>query len=158
MKTLRERALDEHESEFVERLGMSAQADGLTRIAGRIWAVLMLTDVPLSAARLAELLTISKGSISTNTRVLESLDIINRHFIAGARQEHFAIQTNAYRALVEGQIKRFETSREFLADSRKKLRTDTAKSRLAELELFYQLFEDGCKTVIANMDKHDPAN
>tara|TARA_R110002167_G_scaffold45324_3_gene136221 strand:+ start:15384 stop:15860 length:477 start_codon:yes stop_codon:yes gene_type:complete len=158
MKSLNTRELTEQEIEFIERMGMSALADGLSRIAGRIWGVLMISEDPLSSTRLSELLAISKGSLSTNTHSLEALDIIDRHYVSGARQEHFSIKPNPYRILVEGQIKRFETSCKFLAETRKKLPGKTAQRRLKELEQFYTIYGETCKIVITELDKHDRKN
>jgi DNA-binding transcriptional regulator GbsR (MarR family) len=153
--TLKTGNLTEQENEFIERMGMSSQADGLSRIAGRIWATLIISKEPLSSTQLAKLLSISKGSVSTNTRVLESLDIINRQYIAGERQEHFSIRNKPYRLLVEGQIKRFEAAREFLADSRSKLPDLTVKKRLEELENFYKAYGEACKAIITQLETND---
>ena len=63
---------------FIERMGMIAQADGLPRIAGRIMGLIILEGGPYSFGELAKRLSVSRGSISTNTRLLENMGVIER--------------------------------------------------------------------------------
>ena len=68
-------------AKFVDRLGLAAEAEGLPRIAGRIMAFLLADGAAHNAADLAALLHVSRGSISTNTRLLERLGIIERRVV-----------------------------------------------------------------------------
>lgn len=147
------RELSGEESEFVERMGRGAQADGMARIAGRIWGALIVCDEPVTSSQLAQLLQISKGSVSSNTRVLESLDIIDRGYRPGSRQEYFSMKSKPYQTLIEGQIARLEQSIGFIASSRDYLKGDQVQHKLCELEEFYTLYRSACMKLVKQLGK-----
>lgn len=132
------------EQRFIERMGQQAQSDGLSRIAGQIWAALVLADEPLGSMQLVEMLQISKGSVSTNVRILELLNIVERRSVPGERQDYFAIRENPYLALVEGQIKRFENAQAIVAEAKSSVASKRARQKLADLDLFYKLYRESC--------------
>jgi len=64
---------------FVEEVGISFEDMSLPRMAGRILGWLFISDPPYqSIGELAEALMASKGSISTMTRLLTQLNLIER--------------------------------------------------------------------------------
>jgi len=66
-------------SGYAESWGLLFARWGLPRTAGRIWGWLFVCDPPeQTAMQLAEALHVSKASVSTNTRLLESLGLIER--------------------------------------------------------------------------------
>ena len=140
--------LTEAESRFIERLGQQAQNDGITRIAGQIWAALIISDAPLSSSDLSDMLQISKGSISTNTRTLEMLNIIERRSVRGERQDYFSMRSHPYAALVEGQIKRFNDSEEIVAEARNHIEGTAARAKLADLAMFYELYRKSSEDLL----------
>ena len=50
--------LGKAEQDFVDRMGIVAEGDGLARITGRIWGLLIVTGDPLTSAEIADLLVI----------------------------------------------------------------------------------------------------
>ncbi len=124
---------------FVERVGLIAQADGLPRIAGRIMGLLVIHGGPFSFAELAKRLQVSRGSISTNSRVLENLGVIERVTRPGDRQDYFQIRSQPYVELLKGSLGRLYKAREAVAGTRRKLPADWSdtQTRLADLEAFY---------------------
>src|SRR5690606_21420618 len=58
---------------FIEQMGMSAQADGVPRIAGRIFGYFVINGGPISFTQLAQELQVSRASVSTNLRILASI-------------------------------------------------------------------------------------
>jgi DNA-binding transcriptional regulator GbsR (MarR family) len=127
-------------SEFVERLGLIAQADGIPRIAGRIMGLLVIHGGPFSFAELAEQLEVSRGSISTNTRLLEHLGIIERVAKRGERQDFFQIRSEPYIELMRGHLGRMHKAAEVVAEAQSKLPDDwkEPQKRLTELRDFYR--------------------
>jgi DNA-binding transcriptional regulator GbsR (MarR family) len=126
-------------NEFVERLGLVARADGLPRIAGRIMGLLVIHGGPLSFAELSKRLKVSRGSISTNSRLLENLGVIERVARAGERQDYFQMRPAPYEELLRGSLARLYKAREVVDDAQRKLPgdwTDT-QERLGELGEFY---------------------
>jgi len=81
-------------SAFVERAGLTFEAEGLPRMAGRILGHLMICDPPeQSIADLMDALKASNGSISTMTRYLENQGYIQRISVPGARRDYFALRS-----------------------------------------------------------------
>lgn len=91
---------------FIERYGLLAEQDGLPRIAGRLIALLIVEDGPFSFSDLAERLQVSRGSISTNTRLLERYGLIERIARAGDRQDYFQITQDPWVRLLEAWLNR----------------------------------------------------
>ncbi|MGG4774268.1 GbsR/MarR family transcriptional regulator [Paenalcaligenes sp. Me52] len=91
--------------QFIERNGLQAEASGMPRIAGRLIGIFLLDGGPISFAELAERLQASRASISTNTRLLERVGIIERVSIRGKRQDFFQLQNNPFALAVEHSIR-----------------------------------------------------
>lgn len=77
--------------EFMETMGMEFQNEGLPRIAGRLYGLLLLEGGPFSFSELAERLEVSRASVSTNARMLATQGLIERVAVPGDRQDHYAI-------------------------------------------------------------------
>ncbi len=136
---------------FVERLGVVAQGDGLPRIAGRIMAYLVIHGGPVRSSDLAEQLQVSRGSISTNSRLLESLSVIERVTRPGERQDYFQLRSDPYVEMLHGYLTRLRKAQEAVTDTRNNL--DPAKwadalTRLSELGKFYDDMADLLETMI----------
>lgn len=141
-------ALSANERRFVERMGQQTQAHGLTRTAGRIWATLILAEGPLSSSELTATLGISKGSLSTNTRTLELLNIIERRSVSGQRQDFFVVPDNAYPALIEGVARRLESARAVVAEAQATIERPQVRARLAKLDRFYALQHESAAALL----------
>ena len=85
------------EKRFVEEVGIVFEQTGLPRMAGRIFGWLLISDPPYqSTAELAEALIASKGSISTMTRLLIRISLIERISLPGQRRDYFRIRPGAW--------------------------------------------------------------
>ncbi|WP_417242901.1 GbsR/MarR family transcriptional regulator [Celeribacter sp.] len=76
---------------FVDLIGHANEAEGATRISGRIMGILIFEGRAMSFGELATALGVSRGSISTNTRSLVARGIITRRNIDGERQDYFEV-------------------------------------------------------------------
>ena len=84
------------ELQFAEEMGQFFEGGGLTRMAGRVWAMLLVMNEPyLSAADLRDALGASAGSISGATRSLLQLGLIERVNVRGERRDYFAPRRGA---------------------------------------------------------------
>ena len=70
--------MDPQTVNFIERMGVALDSDGLPRIAGRIFGLLLVSEDPRSLDDLAAELRVSKGSVSTNARLLEQRGLLER--------------------------------------------------------------------------------
>lgn len=110
--------LRDEERSFVEEVGVVFEKTGLTRMAGRMFGWLLISDPPYqSPAELAEVLMASKGSISTTVRLLAQMGIIERHLIPGVRHDHFCLTEDAMIKTIqhglEDEIKMFRELAEY---------------------------------------------
>lgn len=94
----RQDALDE----WVEAFALILARDGLPRMAGRIFAHLLVADpAERSAAQLAVAIRASRGSISTMTRLLVGQGLLERRRPLGSRVDLYRVSPDAAAVLVE---------------------------------------------------------
>ena len=126
---------------FIERMGLLAQGDGLPRIAGRLLALLVLEGGPLAFGELAERLRISRGSVSSNVRLLEGMGVVERVTRPGERGDFFQMAPDPYARLLSGVVERARRGRQTAAETRDALRAQGADQatlgRLDDLARFY---------------------
>lgn len=140
---------------FIEQMGMTAQADGLPRISGKVLGLLIIETGPFSFSELAERLAVSRGSVSTNTRLLESLNMIERVSKLGQRGDFFQLVKNPYAKLLQGVSQRMEKSMTIANETIKALPSTEIESqaRLLELENFYAEYLKSTMTLIAKLQQ-----
>lgn len=139
---------------FIERMGLVAEADGLSRIAGRIMGLMVLEGGPLSFSQIAERLSVSRASVSTNTRFLERIGVIERVAIKGERQDFFQLAQAPYARLLEGSVARMKKARGVIADAKAKLPPDDTerRQRLDELGAFYEALTVSFEDLVARFE------
>ncbi len=139
---------------LVEHMGRVAQADGLPRIAGRLFGFLIIHAGPYSLGELAQRLAVSRASISTNTRLLEQLGVLERVSRPGDRQDYYQLHPAPYPALMRGVVERNREARSGVARARSALPQswNEARGRLEALETFYERVCASCEAVIASYD------
>ncbi len=126
----------DHElTQFVEDMGLLTEGEGLPRIAGRIIALLIVEDEPIGFSALAERLQVSRASVSTNTRLLQTLGVIDRLTRPGERQDYFQISANPYLRFLHGASDRLARSKAVVQQAQSTLgrRHEKAGKRLDEL-------------------------
>ncbi len=124
---------------FIERMGLSSESEGLPRIAGRMWGFFIIHGGPCSFGELAERLQVSRGSISTNARILRDLGIIERVARPGDRQDYYQLTENPYHRLLEGYVERMRGTLSSVQQLQASLNSewpDTCK-RLDDMQRFY---------------------
>ena len=96
----------QHEKQhFVEEVALVFEEIGLTRMAGRILGWLLISNPPhQSAEELAEALQASKGSISTMTRLLIQLNLIERTGFPGDRRDYFVMKPDVWAQLLQARM------------------------------------------------------
>ncbi|WP_417807210.1 GbsR/MarR family transcriptional regulator [Thioclava sp.] len=88
--------------EFIEKIGIIAQAEGMPRISGRLFALLVFEGRRYSFSELAKQLEVSRGSISAVARLLEDRGLIKRVANPGDRQDYFQLGDAPYMTLLQG--------------------------------------------------------
>ena len=124
---------------FAEDFGLHMESVGSQRMYGRILGWLLVCDPPVQSKDLVDALGASKGSISTATRVLVDMGLIERVPMPGKRGLHFRLCDDAWLNSMRarsGYIDLFveltERGLDLLADG-----TDSDRVRLQEMHDFY---------------------
>lgn len=86
-------------ADFVERLGVLAQAEGGSRNAGRLFGLLAFEGGAMTAPEIAEALRIGRSSVVEGTKYLESHGMIRRLGRKGQRQDEFELTPSVLPAL-----------------------------------------------------------
>lgn len=104
----RPRTPAEAHDDFVERLGLIWEAQGLPRIAGRVVGYLMLQPEPLSLDDIATGLGVSKASVSNDARYLARLGLVELITRRGDRRDYYAIAPDMPRRMTEQKLAEIE--------------------------------------------------
>lgn len=138
------------EERFIEAMGLAHEEDRLPRIAGRLVGLLILSPDPVRFDHLAERLRVSRASISTNTRLLENMGVIQRVTRPGDRRDYFRI--NEEPGLLLRIADRYRT-RQASAEEMKQALPPNAEGevvveRLERLIRFYAILADSLQYVL----------
>lgn len=115
-----------HEAELLaaDAIGDVIEHWGFRKPLGRVWTVLYVSLVPLSAAEIAEALSMSTGAVSMTLAELQRWGVVRRVWKPGERREFFEAETDFWKM-----ISKVVSERErFLAQSVKQ-RIDDAIAR-----------------------------
>lgn len=125
---------------FIEQMGMSAQSDGGARIAGRISGYFIVHGGPVSFAQLATELKISRGSVSTNARILVAIGFIERVTKPGDRQDYYQLASSPFLRMIEGYMVRMRRMQDILVQASSNIPEDmtTTHKRLAQMSHFFE--------------------
>jgi DNA-binding transcriptional regulator GbsR (MarR family) len=129
---------------FVEEVGLMFELVGLPRMAGRIFGGLLISNPPHQAhSELAELLQASKGSISTMTRMLIQMGLIERTSLPGDRRDYFQIKPHAWAQLTQQRMAQITAFRQLAARGLELMATEppALKTRLQEMHDMHAFLE-----------------
>ncbi|WP_163849326.1 GbsR/MarR family transcriptional regulator [Pseudooceanicola aestuarii] len=96
------------EDRFIETLGLISQQEGAPRIAGRIVGYLVLAGEARSLTRIAQALGVSKASVSTNLRQLETWGAAVREAHKGTRQDLWRAVETPQHSVLTAMAQRFD--------------------------------------------------
>jgi biotin operon repressor len=131
------------ERQFAEEMAMLFERFGVPRGAGRLLGWLLICEpARQSTADLVAALGVSKASVSTAVRMLESSGLLTRAIVAGDRSDYYEMRPDAFEA-AHGQLGTFQI---FGAVMEKGLAAigDAAgprAARLRETAAFYRFLE-----------------
>lgn len=146
-KTKPIKSAEQARADFIEKIGMIAQSEGLPRIAGRVLALLLYDGCRVSFGQLATALQVSRGSISSSVRVLESQQLIKRVAKAGDRQDYFQVVDDAFANMVEASAARARFAAADVEQSLDEIPLSEAgaRARVASYAAYYRAMERGLK-------------
>jgi DNA-binding transcriptional regulator GbsR (MarR family) len=81
--------LESAQDKFIENIGKLCDSFGLNRFIAQLYAVLYLSDKPLSLDEITEKLKVSKGNVSINVRELENWGAVKSVWVKGSRKDYY---------------------------------------------------------------------
>jgi DNA-binding transcriptional regulator GbsR (MarR family) len=125
---------------FVEEFGLALASEGLSRTAGRLLGLILMLDDGGDLDFLATELHVSRASVSTNTRLLESIGAIERHSIPGRRRIVYRAAKREHDRAMEAILMRMRRTLDVVAGARRELPREMsgAKVRLQRVANYYQ--------------------
>jgi DNA-binding transcriptional regulator GbsR (MarR family) len=130
--------------QFIEDVGILYGEMGFPRMAGRILGWLLLCEPPhQSAEQLATIVEASKGSISSMTRLLIQMGMVEKTGIPGRRDTYYRIRSGSWSELLRNNLTNMTAMRK-LADRGLALisgRSPESRQRLKDLRDFHAFLE-----------------
>lgn len=130
------------EARFAEAMARLFETGGMPRMAGRVWATLLVTDAAhMSSIELQAALGASAGSISQATRTLLQIGLIDAVAVRGERRDFFAVRPDAIAELVQLRMSRLVAMEQLAGDALEQFSDrEHARDRLAELHEVYHFY------------------
>jgi DNA-binding transcriptional regulator GbsR (MarR family) len=129
---------------YVEKVGRYFEQLTLPRMAGRIFGWLLISESPLvSMGELVEALQASKSSISSMTRLLIQIELVELASRPGERRDYYRIASNAWANSLQERLNQAHAFRQ-LADEGLALLAGSdpqRRLRLEEMRSLYALLE-----------------
>lgn len=94
--------------EFIEGMGRRFEEEGVPRIAGRMLGLMMVNEEPCSLDEMAEVLQVSKGSVSSNARLLEQWGVAERTTRPGDRRDYYQLAPDMHTRMLERQVEQMD--------------------------------------------------
>lgn len=138
---------------FIEDFGLALASQGLSRTAGRLLGLILMLDDGGDLDFLARELHVSRASISTNTRLLESIGAIDRYSIPGQRRIVYRAARTQHDRAMEAIVMRMRRTLDVITDARSQLPKQMAGAK-ARLRRTAEYYERSIAIMEAAMTKH----
>ncbi len=134
--------MNDEQAGFVEAFGRFYESFGAARTAGRMLAWLMICEPPeKTAAELVEELGVSTGSVSTVTRALTSVGLLERTTFPGRRASYYRLREHAWVQAMDARMAGIKELRQ-LALSARTVAGATRPDRIEDLVTVTEFFID----------------
>ncbi len=124
---------------FIEKIGNMCNKFGLNHFMAQLYAVLYLSNKPLSLDDLTERLKVSKGNVSVNIRELERWGAVRQIWVKGSRKDFYVAEEDIKKIISErvksSILKRITEVSEMLAEFNEIVSADDAKFTEEEKEI-----------------------
>lgn len=114
---------------FIESMGLYFAQYNLPRIGGRIMALMMVADRPLSLDDMAQLLRVSRASISTNIRLILAAGWAEQIGLPGDRRDFYQAPPNTWTRTIDVEMKGIERLRQMVAQGLAELAPTDAQAQ-----------------------------
>jgi len=132
--------LDHAVDTFIEGAGnISTTLLGMVnKVGGQIYALLFLSEEPMSLDDISERLAVSKSNVSINIRLLEDMKLVRKVWVKGSRRDYYEVEraypskvlfdfVDKIRRTIKDSIATIERSRGLTKEARTELSGDEKK-------------------------------
>jgi predicted transcriptional regulator len=142
---------------FIESMGRYFESYGIPRIGGRILGLLLVSHEPLSAQAIASRLKVSRGSLSTNFRLLLSSGLADKVTFPGDRTTYFVFPPDAFEKVVKVELESITGLRKLGQQGLNALAPkDPARTHLESLVKWMNLADEVYQKVLAEWRVANP--
>ena len=129
-----DKTLDDAVEVFVQGAGKisSALLGMINRVGGQIYALLFLSEEPLSLDEIGERLGVSKSNISINIRMLEDYKLVRKVWVKGSRKDYYAAERTYPKKVITGFLEKIMGT---LTDAITTIERTRAKATEAKVQL-----------------------
>ncbi len=86
---------------FVDSVGQLGSNLGLNRVAAQLYALLFMSNGPLSLDDMMKRLRVSKGNVSVNVRELEKWGAARRVWVKGDRRDFYKAELDIFKVITD---------------------------------------------------------
>ena len=124
---------------FVGEMGQTFEADGFTRIGGRLFGLLLLAERPLSLDEIAEQLHVSKASVSTDARRMHEKGVLERSGKPGDRKDYWEIAPDFFSSIMKLRVERWRKLNMLVGEFKRRSPnpSESVRARLRYMEDVY---------------------
>jgi DNA-binding transcriptional regulator GbsR (MarR family) len=140
---------------FVERMGRAWEKDGVPRIAGRIFGLLLVSPGDCSLDDLADSLAVSKASVSTDARLLEQLGFLERSSHPGDRRDYYRVAPDLGTRALEIRLAALRGVRRLLAEAPRDIDPEV-DARIQDYERLHRYAEEAVEEVLRRWTRDGP--
>ena len=141
---------------FIEDISLYFEQMGLPRMAGRVLGVLLISDPPQQSLNdLCEVLQTSKSSISTTTRLLTEMSLIERVPSSKPRQVAFEFKPGGWVAFMRMRLRLMASLHEIAERGLQLLENEppALRERLQEAHDMFSLIEEQLPALLKRIEQ-----
>ncbi|MCP4415512.1 MAG: hypothetical protein GY805_02750 [Chloroflexi bacterium] len=101
--------LDEARQHFIQGMSRISHFWGFPKAMGAIYGAIYLSSQPLSLDEIVAQVGVTKGSVSTNVRLLERLNMVHKRLQLGDRKDYYLAETDFWK-IMRGVLREREQS------------------------------------------------
>jgi DNA-binding transcriptional regulator GbsR (MarR family) len=141
---------------FIEDIGRFYEENGIPRIGARIMALLIVSEEPLSAERIADRLKVARSSISANMKLILAKGSAEPVTYGGDRLTYYRFSWDTWQQVLRTQMNSFGRVKEITHRALLEIPADyPTRGRIEEYETWVDFFVSQYKGILENWPKKE---
>lgn len=151
-------AHDTARSGFIDRMGSITHGEGMPRVSGEIFAMLVYDGEPIAFGEIAKSLGVSRATVSTSIRLLEDRGMVRRSKKPGNRQDYFQLADDAYLTMMKFVLLGMSRAQSVIDETISAVPQDDEdrRRRLEDYAGFYAQLGESMTEALSRMSKTKP--